>query len=55
MSRASVEARRRCAPDIAPMHLLLALLDSSEAAEILGLSADDLATVRADVLAELEA
>lgn len=55
MHRASVEARRRGALDIAPMHLLLALVDGPDTADDLGLRGIDLATVRDDVRAALDA
>ena len=54
MERASNEARPRGTLEITPMHLLRALLDSPEAADIFGRS-DDLASVRDDVRAELDA
>jgi len=55
MHRAYLQARRRGTPDIAPMHLALALLDSPGAAELPGLATIALATVRDDVLTALEA
>lgn len=55
MHRASVESRRRGAPDIAPMHLLLALIDSPGAADTLGLSGIDLPAVREDTRSQLDA
>ena len=55
MHRASVEARRRGALDIAPMRLLLALVDGFETADVLGLRGIDLATVRDEVRAALDA
>lgn len=54
MHRASVESRRRGAPDIAPMHLLLALIDSPGAAETLGLRDIDLPAVRDDARSHLD-
>lgn len=55
MHRASGEARRRGAADIGPMHVLLALVDSPDAADVLDFSGVDLAALRADVLADLDA
>lgn len=55
MHRASVESRRRGAADIAPMHLLLALIDSPGAADTLGLSDIDLSAVRDDASSKLDA
>ncbi len=55
MERATGEARRRGTLDIAPMHLLLALLDSPDAADILGLSDSDLVSVRDATRIELDA
>jgi hypothetical protein len=55
MHRASVESRRRRAADIAPMHLLLALIDSPGAADTLGLSDIDLPAVRDDARSKLDA
>ena len=53
MQRASNEARRRRTMDIAPMHLLLGLLDSPDVIDILGLT-HDLAAVRDDARSELD-
>ncbi|MDQ6777935.1 MAG: DUF151 domain-containing protein [Actinomycetota bacterium] len=54
MQRASSQARRRGTLDIATPHLLLALVDPPDAADIVGLSADDLAALRTDVRHLLE-
>lgn len=55
MNRASIEARRRGTLDITPMHLLLALVDSRELADVPSLNTTDLASVRDDVRAKLDA
>jgi len=53
--RAGVESRRRSdTVEITPMHLLLALVDSPDAADVLGLDATDVASVRDDVRNELD-
>ncbi len=54
MQRANGWARRRGTLDVAPLHVLLALLDPPDAADTLGLGADDLARLRGDARLELE-
>lgn len=54
MHRASVEARRRGTAKIEPMHLLLALLDSPDVSERLGLSSVDITAIRDDVRSQLQ-
>jgi bifunctional DNase/RNase/DNA-binding transcriptional MerR regulator len=54
MHRASVEARRRGTVNIAPMQVLLALLDSPDASERLGLSNVDITAIRDDVRSQLQ-
>lgn len=54
MQRASTEARRRGVPDVAPMHLLLALAGGHELRDVPGLSAIDWASVREDARAALD-
>jgi bifunctional DNase/RNase/DNA-binding transcriptional MerR regulator len=55
MYLASSEARRRGTRDVSPMHLLLALLKGGAAANILGVSVDDLANVHDDARRALDA
>ena len=55
MQRTSAEARRRGAPDLAPMHLLHALTATPGAADTLGLRDADLAAVRDDARGQLGA
>ncbi len=55
MHRASIEARRRGTLDITSMHLLLAVVDSRELADVPGLNTTDLTRVRDDVRSELDA
>jgi bifunctional DNase/RNase/DNA-binding transcriptional MerR regulator len=55
MYLASSEARRRGTRDVAPMHLLLALLRGPDVADILGVSVDDLASVHDDARRVLDA
>jgi bifunctional DNase/RNase len=55
MQYAGIEARRRGTMEIADGHLLLALVQSPDAADVLGLEGVDLDAVREDVRAALEA
>jgi bifunctional DNase/RNase/DNA-binding transcriptional MerR regulator len=55
MYLASSEARRRGTRDVAPIHLLLALLKGGAAADILGVSVEDLANIHDDARNALDA
>ena len=54
MERASLEARQRGVPDVAPMHLLLALARGRELGDVPALSAIDWASVREEARAALD-
>jgi len=54
MQRASNEARRRDVPDVAPVHLLLALAGAHEIRDVPGLSAIDWASVCEEARAEFD-
>ena len=55
LRRASLLARMRGTREIAPLHVLLALAESGDGAELPGLGAVDLAALRDDVAAALDA
>ncbi len=55
MRNASIQARRRGTLEIADGQLLLALVQGADAAEVLGLEGIDVAAVREDVRASLDA
>ncbi len=55
MHRATIETRRRGVGHAGELHLLLALVDNPQAAELPGLAAVDLEALRGDLLAALDA